>query len=492
MTTGVNASIAKGAIWMVALRFCVKGISIISIMILARLLTPEDFGLMALASSIYIMVELIRAFGFSTALIQKQDAERAHYDTAWTMQIIFALLSSSILYGVSDIAADYYSDDRLIAILEVLSVIIVINGFNNIGVVEFRKQMTFNREFKYQLLIKLSGFFVTIPLAWYLQSYWALLMGMLSGKIVSLILSYAMQNYRPKITLVEWRSLLGFSSWLLINNILFFINNYSHNFILGKLSGANVLGLYSISNEVATMTTNEIVAPINSAALPGYAKIAHDKEKLKESYLKVLSSIIIIAVPSAVGIAAIAPIFVPVLLGEKWVEAIPVIQLIALGSIMTSMNTNSGYIYLALAKQKITTALMCFRLVIFLPLLYYFALEKGAVGAAFSTLVVASVMFPINLLVIKRQLKMKWGDFLAIMYRPLLASFFMGTSVQAFVYSINDIGLISLLLGVTIGVITFLLGLLLLWCMTSKKEGIELSIFNKFKKRFFSKGKLLL
>ena len=94
MSAEVNASIAKGAIWMVALRFCVKGISIISIMILARLLSPEDFGLMALASSIYIMVELIRAFGFSTALIQKQDAERAHYDTAWTMQIIFALLSS--------------------------------------------------------------------------------------------------------------------------------------------------------------------------------------------------------------------------------------------------------------------------------------------------------------------------------------------------------------------------------------------------------------
>jgi len=210
---------------------------------------------------------------------------------------------------------------------------------------------------------------------------------------------------------------------------------------------------------------------------------------LKQSYLKVLSSIILIALPSAVGIAAIAPLFVPVLLGDQWLEAIPVIQLIALGSIMTSMNTNSGYVYLALAKQKITTALMSFRVLIFLPMLYYFSLENGAIGAAFSTLVVASVMFPINLLVIKKQLKIKWNDFFTIMYRPLLASLFMGISVQFFVFSVNDTGLVSLLIGLTMGVITFSLCLLLLCSVAREKEGIELSIFNKLKNRFLIKGR---
>lgn len=484
MSTGVNASIAKGAVWMVALRFCVKGISIVSIMILARLLSPADFGLMALATSIFMMVELVRAFGFSTALIQKQDAGRAHYDTAWTMQIIFALLSSSLLLAVSGIAADYYDDNRLIAILQVLAVIIVINGFNNIGVVEFRKQMTFNREFKYQLLIKLSGFFVTIPLAWYLQSYWALLMGMLSGKIVSLILSYVMQNYRPKITLVEWRSLLGFSSWLLFNNILFFINNYSHNFVLGKLSGANVLGIYSISNEVATMTTNEMVAPINAAAYPGYAKIAHDKEKLKQSYLKVLSSIILIAIPSALGITAIAPIFVPVLLGDKWLEAIPVIQLIAIGSILTSINTNSGYVYLALAKQKITTMLLCLRTAVFLPLLISLSSSHGVQGAASAVLITTIFIFPISQVILRKQIGLLWSELLSIIYRPLIASLLMAYIIHLFTsFVISNSGgspsVISLVLGLILGITAFTVIIWLLWRLTGRKEGAESWIMRK-------------
>ena len=476
MTKEVNASIARGAAWMLALRFCVKGISLISIMILARLLSPEDFGLMALATSIFMMVELIRSFGFSTALIQKQDAGRAHYDTAWTMQIIFALLSSSLLTVVSGFAADFYEDNRLISVLQMIAVMILLSGFNNIGVVQFKKQMTFDRVFKYQLLTKLSGFFVTIPLAWYLQSYWALLMGMLTGKVVALILSYVMQHYRPKITLVEWRSLLGFSSWLLLNNVLFFINNHSQNFILGKLSGANVLGLFSISNEVATTATNEIVAPINAAAYPGYAKLAHNKEQLKQSYLKVLSSIILIAVPSAIGIAAIEPIFVPVLLGDKWLEAIPVIQLIALGSIMSSINTNSGYVYLALAKQKVTTALMCVRLVIFLPLLYYFAVKDGAVGAAFAMLVTTCISFPISQFVLTKQIGLSWSNLFEILYRPLIASCIMGYIVKQYLslfMAYDQFGVFTLLGAIFLGGATFVTSIYLVWVMSGRKIGAE-------------------
>jgi lipopolysaccharide exporter len=487
MTQSVNASIAKGAVWMLALRFCVKGISIVSIMILARLLTPEDFGLMALATSVYALVELFRAFGFSTALIQKQNASRAHYDSAWTMQVIFAILSASLLMVISKMASEYYGDLRLINILYTMAAIIFISGFKNIGVVQFKKEMTFNREFKYQLLIKLSAFSATIPLAWYLQNYWALLVGMFMSNLVSVFLSYTMQNYRPKLCLKEYRSLLGFSSWLMFNNILFFLNNHSQNFIVGKVSGSSVLGAFSISKEVATMTTNEIVAPINAAAYPGYAKISHDKALLKESYLKVLSGIILISLPSAIGIAAIAPLFVPVLLGDKWLVTIPIIQIIALSSILTSMNTNSGYVYMALAKQKITTILMSFRTIVFLPLLYLFSLEYGAVGAAASMLVVTVIFFPINQHVLKKQIDLTWTDLFLILYRPLLSGLFMGyivnLSVTLFITNTEwGHGIVPLLLSTVLGAVVFTLSLLLLWLFSGKVNGAEAVIFNRIMK----------
>ncbi len=484
MTEHINKEIAKGAAWMVFLKFSIKGISIVSTVILARLLTPDAFGLMALASSIYAMVELMRAFGFDTALIQNQNAEREHYDTAWTMQIIFSLIASATIIAVSNISAEYYGDERLAAILQMMAIVILVSGFNNIGVVEFRKKMTFKKEFLYQVLIKLSGFCVTIPLAWYWRSYWALLIGMLSGNIASLILSYTMQNYRPKITLKAWRDLLGFSSWLLFNNVLYYINNHSQNFILGKLSGSGVLGLYSISNEMATITTNQIVAPINRAAYPGYSQLAHDKTLLKQSYLKVLSHIILIAVPSAVGIAAIAPIFVPVLLGEKWLETISLIQIISLASVFISINTNSGYIYLALAKQQLTTKLLCLQLVLFLPLLYKLSSQQGAYGAALATLFSAAIMFPASLLMLKRQLGVGLFEILSILYRPCLSAIIMGGCIYQFLNNLNHPfygvnGVLYLVTAVFVGVFTFTTCIVLIWLLTGKKEGAENWIFKQ-------------
>lgn len=488
--SSINKSIAKGAVWMVLMRFCIKAIAMVSTMILARLLMPADFGIMALASSIYALVELLRAFGFDTVLIQKQNAGRSHYDTAWTLQILFSLAASALLIAISRMAADYYHDARLVDVLNVMAIIILVNGFNNIGVVEFRKKLNFNKEFIYQVLIKLSGFCVTIPLAWYWRSYWALLAGMLSANIVSLILGYVMQSFRPSVTLKDWRDVLGFSAWLFFNNILYFLNQHAQNFILGKFGGSSALGLFAVSNEVATLTTTEIVASINRAAYPSYAKVAMDNEKLKSSYIAVYSHIVLIALPSAVGIAAMAPLFVPVLLGEKWLDAVEVIQIIAIASTMAALNTNANYIYLAQAKQKITTFLMLCWLGIFIPLLLILVpiKDKEVLGVAYAALISSAVMFPINQSLLKIQLNLLWRELAAILYRPFIASAIMGTVVYQSVLAIdrqtlNIEGVFWLLLFITLGVMVFSLILLLLWLLVGRPNGVERDFIDKIRYR---------
>jgi lipopolysaccharide exporter len=479
MSNSVNIDIAKGAAWMVALRLSIKGLGIISTIILARILTPDDFGLIALASSIYAMIELVREFGFDTALIQNQKAGKNQYNSAWTMQIIFSLFASILLIACSSATADFYHDHRLESVLKVMAIIILVNGFTNIGIVDFRKNMTFSKEFNYQLVIKLSGFCVTLPLAWYWESYWALLMGTLSGNVMSLILSFKMSVYRPKITLIAWRELMGFSGWLFFNNILYFINHHSQNFILGKVGGTSSVGTFSIASEIATLTTAEIVAPINRAAYPGYSKISHDIIKLKESYLKVLSNIILIAIPSAIGIAAISSMFVPILLGKQWLDAIPVIQIIAIASILSSINTNSGYVYLVLKKQRITTYITLARLVIFIPLLILLAKAHGTLGAAWAMLLTSCITFPINQILLKKQLNIKWGDLFNILYRPLFSALIMGGVVFQFasLFQTNGANVFHLLFGVTLGGIVFIGALTLLWLLKGRPESVESDYF---------------
>ncbi len=480
----INKSIAKGAIWMVALKFSIKGISVLSTMILARLLKPDDFGLMALASAVYAMVNIIREFGFDTALIQNQKANRSHYDTAWTMEVIFAITAASIITAVSDFTASFYGDERLSDVLKMMAVIILINGFNNIGVVEFRKKLSFNKEYLFQVLIKVSGFVVTIPLAWYWRSYWALLLGMLSSNITSLLLSYVMQNYRPKLSLVAVKDLFGFSFWLFLNNILYFINNYSQNFILAKFVGSKGLGVYSVSNEIATITTTEIIAPINRAAYPGYSKLSHNKDELKKTYLKTLSFIALIAFPSAFGIFGIAPFLVPVMLGKSWMDAVFIIQIIALASAFEALNTNSTYIYLALAKQKITTRLLCLRIFIYLPLLIILTMDYGVNGAVFAILLSSLLMFPISILRLNKVVDMKLRSVFLGIYRPLLSGAVMGFIVYEYTLQIKyylyvEYDIVYLILGVVLGMLVFSFFLIFLWLLEGKKPGPESYLLNK-------------
>jgi len=392
-------------------------------------LTPDDFGIMALAGSVYALVELIRAFGFDTALIQKQNANRGHYDTAWTMQVIFSLAASALLVLISNLVAEFYNDERLVDVLKMMAIIIMINGFDNIGIVEFRKQLNFHKEFYFRVIVKVCGFCVTIPLAWYWRSYWALLFGMLTTNLVSFVLSYIMQSYRPRLTLVEWKELLGFSSWLMLNNMLSFVSQHAQNFILGKVSGSGSLGVFSVANDVAMIVSGGIIAPINRAAYPGYSKVSKIVPKLKQTYIKTLEYILILIFPFGFGVVAVAPVLVPVMLGDKWESAIVNIQLLSVASILIAINASALYVFLAVEKQKINTKILLIRMVFLIPSMLYLSYLYGVLGVSISVLLTAIIEFPITQMMLNRVILSNGYEFIKICYRPFVASLIMLVSI---------------------------------------------------------------
>jgi O-antigen/teichoic acid export membrane protein len=418
--TTLNVKVMRGAIWMVALRMCVKGIGLVSTLILVRLLSPDDFGVMALASSVFALVELLRAFGFETALIQNQNAGRAHYDTAWTLQVVFSLLAAGVVLLLAGPASWYYHDNRLDGLLRVMALVFLIGGFINIGIVEFRKGLWFSREFVLQISTKILAFLVTIGLAYYWRSYWALMTGMLTSQLTSLALSYALHPYRPRVSVTAWRELFGFSGWLLFNNFLTFLGQHAQNFLLGFLTDSRRVGIFAIGYEIATMTSTELIAPINRATYPGYAKVGGDRAGLARMYLDTISAIALLAFPTSIGIAATAQWIVPVAFGENWVEAIPVIQMVSIGGLFVAHNTNGTYIYLVLGRQNITSKLIAFNLLVYLPLLVYLTEVYGLEGAALAYLLSSALVFPIWLAQILNMLKISIRRFLVAIHRPLL------------------------------------------------------------------------
>lgn len=463
---------------MVAFKFLDRGIGLASTVVLARLLAPGDFGLIAMAMMLIAALQLLVAFSFDVHLIQKADAGRAEFDTVWTFNVLFGLAIGAALAALAHVMAGFYREPRLEAVIYTLALGCVANGLANVGPVIFRREMRFDREFRFMLGKRLAPVAVTIPVALWLQSYWALVLGQLTGTLVAVALSYNMSSYRPRFSLVARAELFHASKWLVVNNLLAFLNGRAAEFVIGKFAGTSGLGVYTISNEIATLPTTELVAPINRAAFPGYARLAHDLARLRDSFLNVISMIALFAIPAGLGIVVLADLLVPAVLGWKWQAATPLIQVLAVYGVLGALQTNIGYVYLAVGRPRLITIVALVQFVVLLALLLPATWYYGAIGAAWAFLGTALLMAPVNQLLIAHQLKLSLPAYLARLWRPLLAGLAMALALFAFkrvlVPGQTTAALVATLVaGIAFGALVYGAVLYLLWRLAGRPESAE-------------------
>lgn len=474
--TDLRDRVAAGAAWMIFFRAATRGLGVVSMVILARLLIPEDFGLVAVATALVAGLELMSAFSFDIALIQDQDCPRSHYDTAWTITILFALAIALVLVLLAAPAAGFYNDSRLEPILYLLALGTVAEGFQNIGVVAFRKEMDFRREFLFQVGKKLISFAVTVPLAFLWRNYWALVAGVLVGKFGGTLLSFVAHPYRPRLALSAHAELLRFSRWLMVNNLLGFLRHRAPDFIVGKIAGPGPLGLFTLSYELSQLPTTELVAPINRAVYPAYARIAGDRAKLQQSYLEVVRMIAFFALPAAAGIALVAEPLVHVLLGPRWLEAVPLIQVLGFAGAVSALETNVGSVYLAIGRPQILTRLFAFYVTLIVVAVIAFTSLWGVQGAAWASLIAALINVPVYYAAMLNTLDIRAAQLLALFWRPFVATGGMAACVLAVLggLALNWPGVpqvVLLVAGIGTGVMAYAVLALVLWAMCGRPAG---------------------
>ena len=421
----IRGKMASGVVWMLLFKLVDRSIGFISTLVLARVLTPDNFGIVAMATSFIAMIELLGAFGFDMALIQRADATRSHYDTAWTFSVILGSVLCVLLLSLSIPIANFYQHPELTKVICTLAAGTFLQGFQNVGVVAFRKELDFRKEFRFLVTKKFVSFPLTIVLALVLRNYWALVIAMTFGKVFDLWFSYRMHPYRPKFCLAAAGDLLGFSRWLLFLNILQFLRDRSSDFVIGRLGGAGMLGLFSVSYELASMPGAELVAPINRAVYPAYSRLAGDNEALCREYLSVMSMICLVAIPAVAGIAATANIIVPLVLGPNWISAIPILQVLAMFGISQVMLSNAYALFLSLGRGDVFSRLNGLFVVILIALLVVLVPKYGVVGGAYAYLITALVTLPLSIFVILRTLRLAAKKYIANIWRPIVSAAIM-------------------------------------------------------------------
>lgn len=470
--------IAKGAAWLMGFKLLDKSIGLISTLVLVRVLTPSDFGLVAMAMAVVALLELMGAFGFDSALIQRQDTARSHFDTAWTFNVIFGVCIALFLVAMAVPAAAFYREPRLEQMLPVLAIGAVVGGFENIGTVAFRKELNFRMEFIYLFIKRIAVFAVVITLALTLRSFWALIFATIAGKAMAVLISYLLHPYRPRFSLAARGDLFNFSKWLFFSNLIQFFGNRSTDFILGRTVGSYGLGIYNLAAEIAAMPSTELIAPLNRAVYPAYAQLARAREKLLARFLEVYSLISMVAFPVAVGLFCLSDILVALLLGPKWVDSIPIMQILGLCGLVAALQGNMYVVMTALGKPKVTTYLGGFLLIFSLPAVVYFSLQFGAVGAAYAQFVAAVIGYIAIVWVFTTVTGASKSSLLNVMWRPFIAALFMAASLEGLIAFFEYVSRFESLylrfpLLVFCGIISYTACILSLWFLAGRPLGAE-------------------
>jgi O-antigen/teichoic acid export membrane protein len=476
-TRGLGSAVARGAAWTVAFRMMDRTIGLISTLILARLLAPEDFGLIAMATTLLAFIEVLTVGEFSSAIIQNPNAERRHYDTAWTLNASFGLGAALLLAALAYPTAQFFNEPRLAAVVLAFCALPLLDGLFNIGCVDFRKHLQFDKDFLLQVGRKLSGFVVVLPLAYFTRSYWALVLGMIAGRAGGLLLSYALHPFRPRPSLEATRSLFGFSGWLMLNNALTFLNVRGAHLVIGRMLGPQPLGLYTVSHEMAHLPTTELASPLNRAIFPGYSKLQHDLDALGDAFLRVLGVIAVATIPAGVGMAAIAHLFVPVVLGPQWIAGIPLITLLALAGTLHAVQVNIESVYYAMGRPRLKAFITLMEVLLFLPLLVAVVPRHGLVGVAGALLVTVCIAAPVNFGLVLRMLRMPASRVIGVLWRPTLAALSMWLLLH-FAFTKAPAGSTAAAAGqlaaaVAAGAGTYGLMLLALWAASGRPAGAE-------------------
>lgn len=489
MTDNIQRKMATGATWMVLFKLIERSIGLISTLILARILSPSDFGVIAMALSFIFFAEQLAAFSFDIALIHNQSATRQHFDTAWTGNLLLGLSITLVMLLAAYPIANFYRQPELVWVVCALALGPLISSAENIGVVAFRKELNFRKEFLFQLSRKALGFLIVVPMALIIRNYWALVAGILFSKLAGTAISYLMHPYRPRFALSRAHELMVYSRWLLINNLLGFFIVRMSDFFIGRLFGASSLGIYNIAYEFAHLPSTELSAPINRALLPGFAKMT-ESEEFCRGYANALSAMAMFAVPCSAGLAVLAPYFVPVVLGAKWLAAVSLMQTLSLNGAVQMFLSPMYSVLLARGYPQIAVIANGLYVVILLSLLGAIALsaeQLGLQGVALAVLVSSLLITPIYLYLTQRKLSISPKVFFRAIARPVGASVLM-TLVLVWVLPAYDRSMSEgavagwLLLGVGVGSVIYALALAALWFLARMPSGPERVVFDRASK----------
>ena len=483
LMASLRTRLAAGARWTISIRVVERIIGFVSTLILARLLAPQDFGVVAMGTAIHEILAAITAFGFSQALIRMHRRNHAAYSTAFTLQVITGSAIALVLVASIPLAARWYGDPRVTDVLVILALTSFVGGFRNAGMVRYERALDFRPFFVIALARKISSFSIGAICALIWGDYRALLAGMLLGAIVETGITYRLTRFRPRFTLSRWRELLGFSVWWLGSQTATMLGRRGQDVLVGQRLGAESLGQYAVALDLATMATAEIVYPVMRAMYPGYIRMRDDPGRLFSAYVRVWGVIALLAIPAAAGTACLSPMITDVVLGPKWAAAAPMMALLAAVGAVHAMGACYSPVLLTCVGPRANFTLSALGFALGIPAFAISLWQAGLMAAIWAYLGAMVICLIVGARMIVRNLRRSYLPMLRALVRPVVGASVMSLSLLALLPLLPVSGqwafkALVLLLLVAFGALIYTATVVGLWLLAGRPQAAESELFS--------------
>lgn len=456
MEKSSRGKVISSLFWKFAERIGAQGVNLIVSIVLARILAPEEYGIIALVTIFITISNVLIENGFGTALIQKKDADDLDFSSVFYCNIVISVVLYITIFLIAPLISRFYAIEQLTPVLRVLGISVLIAALKSVQHAYVARKMIFKKFFICTLLGTISSAFIGIWMAYNGYGVWALVTQQLANTIIDTIMLWTTVKWRPiwDFSFDRLKSLFKFGWKMLCSGLIDTIYNELYGLTIGKIYNSEQLAYYNRANQFPKIITVNIDGSISSVMLPALSNEQDNKEKVKSMVRRAIKTSSFLLFPMMIGLAVVAEPLIKIILTDKWLPAVPLLQLLCFSYALWPIHTINLQAISAMGRSDIFLRLEIIKKVIGIIALLI-SCPFGITTMVVMKIITSIISTFINSHPNKKLLNYTYLDQMKDIVPALLASFAMG----AIVYIISFIRIniiVRLIIQIVIGILSYI------------------------------------
>lgn len=456
----LKLKVKNGLKWTSLSTIIINLLQVLQLIILARFLEPSAFGLMALVAVVIGLMKVFLDMGISNAIIHKQNITKDQLSIMYWLNILIGCMLFGIATLIAPFMAGFYKEPLLEQLIIIVSLTFIIQPFGHQFYIIWQKEMKFKEIAKIDIINKSISFIVTITLAYKGYGVFSLVFGILIGSISQTIqyMILGFKDYKPslKFKVKEIEYFIKFGFYITGSQIINYFNSQLDSLIIGKLVGVEALGIYTIAKQIV-MRPSQVINPLVTRVMfPAMSNIQENTTKLKHIYLKMINYLSSVNFPIYTFFFIMANDLVAILFGEKWMSAVPIIQVLSIYAAIRSTGNPIGT--LVLAKGKVRRLFWWnFSLLIYTPIVIFIGSHYNLIGIAWGLVFfITSLIIPNWFFLVNKLCGAKFVEYHLQIIKPTFIAVLSGYIVSMLLTTVNNVT-IKFLIASFVGILLILI-----------------------------------